>query len=89
VGSHGISFLPTVGWAERGSFSALGHGNSVPRCHFLWGTGTGILGPFLESAHRARSAGLLEFRDRHQVDELVISDGGVQGVHGTVLAPGW
>ncbi len=28
---HGIRFLPTVGWAERGDLRATGHGNSVPR----------------------------------------------------------
>lgn len=86
LASHGISFLPTVGWAERGSFSAEGHGNSVPRFHVAWGTGTGVVGPFVESAHRAVDAGLLDFYHRHRVDELVISAGRVQGVRGSVLA---
>jgi len=31
LAGHGIRFLPTVGWAERGDLSATGHGNSVPR----------------------------------------------------------
>lgn len=87
LGSLGISFLPTVGWAERGSFSASGHGNSVPRFHVAWGTGTGVVGPFVESARRARDAGLLTFYHRHRVDELRISDGRVRGVRGSVLAP--
>ena len=47
---HGITFLPTVGWAERGDLRADGHGNSVPRFHVAWGTGTGVVKPFAESA---------------------------------------
>ncbi len=31
LAGHGIRFLPTVGWAERGDLRATGHGNSVPR----------------------------------------------------------
>ena len=42
VNSHGITFLPTVGWAERGDLRSDGHGNSVPRFHVAWGTGTGV-----------------------------------------------
>lgn len=87
LASLGITFLPTVGWAERGSLSATGHGNSVPRFHVAWGTGTGVVGPFVESAQRARAAGLLTFYHRHRVDELRISDGRVQGVQGRILAP--
>lgn len=84
---HGISFLPTVGWAERGDLSATGHGNSVPRFHVAWGTGTGVVGPFTESALDAERRGLVKFHHRHRVDELVFSDGAVTGVRGAVLAP--
>nr|WP_055506775.1 FAD-binding dehydrogenase [Nonomuraea pusilla] len=84
--SHGISFLPTVGWAERGSLRAGGHGNSVPRFHVAWGTGTGVVAPFAASARRAAAAGLLSFHHRHRVDELVVTGGTVTGVRGTVLA---
>ncbi|WP_422743698.1 FAD-binding dehydrogenase [Mycobacterium sp. WMMD1722] len=84
---HGISFLPTVGWAERGDLSAAGHGNSVPRFHVAWGTGTGVVGPFTESALAAAQRGLVSFHHRHRVDELVVTDGAVTGVRGTVLAP--
>lgn len=84
---HGISFLPTVGWAERGDLSATGHGNSVPRFHVAWGTGTGIVGPFTDSALAAAQRGLVRLRHRHRVDELVFTDGAVTGVRGTVLAP--
>jgi predicted oxidoreductase len=43
----GIRFFPVVGWAERGGYTATGHGNSVPRFHIVWGTGPGILEPFV------------------------------------------
>lgn len=84
---HGIRFLPTVGWAERGDLRADGHGNSVPRFHVAWGTGTGVVEPFVKSALAAADRGLVTFRHRHRVDELVIADGAVTGVRGTVLAP--
>jgi predicted oxidoreductase len=85
--SHGITFLPTVGWAERGDLRADGHGNSVPRFHVAWGTGTGVVAPFVTSALAAADAGLLTFHHRHRVDELVFTGGAVTGVRGTVLAP--
>jgi len=84
---HGIKFLPTVGWAERGDLRADGHGNSVPRFHVAWGTGTGVVEPFVNSALAAAARGLVTFHHRHRVDELVIGNGAATGVRGTVLAP--
>ncbi|MFF5256154.1 FAD-binding dehydrogenase [Streptomyces leeuwenhoekii] len=83
---HGITFLPTVGWAERGDLTAHGHGNSVPRFHIAWGTGTGVVEPFVRYARQAARDGLLTFHHRHRVDELVVEGGAVRGVRGTVLA---
>ncbi|MFE9452865.1 FAD-binding dehydrogenase [Streptomyces sp. NPDC006739] len=83
---HGITLLPTVGWAERGDLRANGHGNSVPRFHIAWGTGTGVVEPFVRYARQAARDGLLTFYHRHQVDELVIEEGAARGVRGTVLA---
>jgi predicted oxidoreductase len=84
---HGISFLPTVGWAERGDLRSNGHGNSVPRFHVSWGTGTGVVEPFVNSALDAEKRGLVQFHHRHRVDDLVITGGTATGVRGTVLAP--
>ncbi|OIK26239.1 FAD-binding dehydrogenase [Streptomyces malaysiense] len=84
---HGIELLPTVGWAERGDLRADGHGNSVPRFHIAWGTGTGVVEPFVRYARQAARDGLLTFHHRHQVDELVVENGTARGVRGTVLAP--
>ncbi|MEU7384576.1 MULTISPECIES: FAD-binding dehydrogenase [unclassified Streptomyces] len=83
---HGVTLLPTVGWAERGDLRADGHGNSVPRFHIAWGTGTGVVEPFAAYALQAERDGLLTFHHRHRVDELVVRDGAVQGVRGTLLA---
>src|SRR5215213_792811 len=49
----GLRFFPIVGWAERGGYDARGPGNSVPRFHITWGTGPGVLAPFV---HRVREA---------------------------------
>lgn len=82
----GIKFLPFVGWAERGSGHAMGHGNSVPRFHLTWGTGPGIVELFTRPVGDAEREGLLRFAFRHRVDELVTDAGRVTGVRGMVLA---
>ena len=82
----GIRFFPVVGWAERGGYTATGHGNSVPRFHIVWGTGPGIVEPFIKIVQRAVSDGLVELRFRHRVDELTVLDGAVVGASGSVLA---
>ncbi|MFF0697823.1 FAD-binding dehydrogenase [Streptomyces tendae] len=87
LAGHGITFLPTVGWAERGDLRAGGHGNSVPRFHIAWGTGTGVVEPFVRYAKQAARDGLLTFHHRHRVDHLVVEGGTARGVRGTVLAP--
>ncbi|WP_312815933.1 FAD-binding dehydrogenase [Brevundimonas sp.] len=84
---NGISLTPMVGWAERGSGRADGHGNSVPRFHVAWGTGTGVSEPFAQSAREAADDGTLTFYHRHQVDDLIVEADKVTGVTGTVLAP--
>jgi uncharacterized protein len=83
----GLRVVPLVGWAERGDGRALGHGNSVPRFHLTWGTGPEVVRVFAEPVLAAEQRGLVSFAFRHQVDELVIEDGAVVGVRGTVLEP--
>ncbi|MGR6963687.1 FAD-binding dehydrogenase [Geodermatophilus sp. URMC 61] len=84
---QGIRFFPVVGWAERGGYTATGHGNSVPRFHIVWGTGPGIVEPFARRVRAAADRGALRLLFRHRVDELVVSGGAVTGVRGTVLEP--
>jgi predicted oxidoreductase len=83
----GHRVLPMVGWAERGDGSATGHGNSVPRFHITWGTGPGVVDAFANPVLEAEKAGLVQLAFRHQVDELMVEDGAVVGVRGSVLAP--
>lgn len=83
----GHRIFPVVGWAERGGYDAMGHGNSVPRFHVTWGTGPGIVEPFERRAREAANSGRLSFRFRHRVDALSITNGTVDGVSGAVLAP--
>ncbi|HVX08273.1 FAD-binding dehydrogenase [Humibacter sp.] len=85
--SKGIKLFPIVGWAERGSGTAGGHGNSVPRFHITWGTGPGLLQPFIDRVREGVSEGRAVLAHRHRVDELVVEDGAVVGVRGSVLAP--
>jgi predicted oxidoreductase len=84
---RGIRFFPVVGWAERGGYTATGHGNSVPRFHITWGTGPGIVEPFARKLREGIDAGLVTMLHRHRVDELVTENGAVVGARGAVLAP--
>ncbi|MGW0176068.1 FAD-binding dehydrogenase [Rhodococcus sp. NPDC003322] len=83
----GLRVMPNVGWAERGGGLATGHGNSVPRFHITWGTGPEVVRVFREPVLEAAARGLVTFRYRHQVDELIVENGAAVGVRGTVLAP--
>lgn len=82
--SRGLQTFPLVGWAERGGYGALGHGNSVPRFHITWGTGPAIVDVF---ARRLVGEPRVRFAHRHRVDELIVSEGAVVGVRGAVLEP--
>ncbi|KOS71615.1 FAD-binding dehydrogenase [Lysinibacillus contaminans] len=84
--SFGIKFFPVVGWAERGGSLAGGHGNSVPRFHIVWGTGPGIIKPFVDKVKKAIEAGFIDFKPRHRVDEFMQQEGRITGISGTVLA---
>lgn len=83
----GHRFLKLVGWPERGGHGANGPGNSVPRFHITWGAGPGVLEPFVFLAGEARKRGTLEFRFRHRVDQIDVTNGAASGISGTVLEP--
>lgn len=83
----GHRFFPVVGWAERGGWSATSHGNSVPRFHITWGTGPGVVEPFERRAREAETSGRIRFLWRHRVDRLVMTNGTVTGVAGSILVP--
>lgn len=82
----GVRWFPLVQWAERGGHATHGRGNTVPRFHITWGTGPGLLEPFVRAARDARAAGRLEVRFRRRVTEIVVTNGTVSGVRADVLA---
>ncbi len=83
----GMRWFPVVGWAERGGAHAHGHGNSVPRFHVTWGTGPGVLEPFLRRVNEHRNAGRIDIRFRHQASRIVRTGGVISGVAGEILEP--
>jgi predicted oxidoreductase len=82
---RGVRFFPVVGWAERGGYGATGPGNSVPRFHITWGTGPGLIDPFIKRLRGAEEKGLVTFRFRHRVSELTSTSGTIDGLRGEVL----
>ncbi|MFD5317189.1 FAD-binding dehydrogenase [Streptomyces sp. NPDC127098] len=85
--AHGIRIFPVVGWAERGAADGAGPGNSVPRFHITWGTGPGVLAPFVRRLREGVARGLVETRFRHRVTGLGRTAGVVDTVTGEVLVP--
>lgn len=85
--AQGMRFFPVVGWAERGGYGATGPGNSVPRFHVTWGTGPGVIAPFVRRVRAGESRGVVKLRFRHRVSELTMTNGVVDGVRGEILEP--
>jgi uncharacterized protein len=85
--AQGLRFFPVVGWAERGGYGAIGHGNSVPRFHVTWGTGPAVVAPFVRRVRAAADSGLIMLKFRHRVNEVSQSGGVVDGVRGEILEP--
>ncbi|MQA80733.1 MAG: FAD-binding dehydrogenase [Streptosporangiales bacterium] len=83
--AQGVRWFPLVQWAERGGYGADGHGNTVPRFHVTWGTGPGIIAPFVRRVHAGADEGRVDLRFRHRVTGLTTTDGAVDGVTGEVL----
>ncbi|MEU6867987.1 FAD-binding dehydrogenase [Streptomyces sp. NPDC046876] len=85
--ARGVRFFPVVGWAERGGYDALGHGNSVPRFHITWGTGPGLVEPFERRVRAGAARGLVQLRFRHRVTGLSRTGGALDTVTGEILRP--
>ncbi|MFD8413366.1 FAD-binding dehydrogenase [Streptomyces sp. NPDC059650] len=85
--AQGVRFFPVVGWAERGGYGALGHGNSVPRFHITWGTGPGLVEPFARRVRSGADRGLVRLGFRHRVTGLSRTAGALDTVTGELLEP--
>jgi predicted oxidoreductase len=83
--NKGVRWFPIVGWAERGGSAALGHGNSVPRFHVTWGTGPGVIEPFVRRVRAAAAQGQIRLTFRHRVTDIHVTNGTVNGVSGEIL----
>jgi uncharacterized protein len=59
----------------------------VPRFHITWGTGPGVIAPFVARVREGAQQGLVTFKFRHRVNALTRTNGAVDGVHGDILAP--
>jgi predicted oxidoreductase len=79
----GVRLFPLVQWAERGGYTAPGHGNTVPRFHLVWGTGPALVEPFAERVLHSRR---VRIRARHRVTSIEAGTSGVC-VSGSVLEP--
>ena len=80
--SRACGLFPVVGWAERGGYLATGHGNSVPRFHVTWGTGPGVVEPFVRRVREASKRGLVDAALPPPGQRLTVTDGVVDGVRG-------
>ena len=79
----GVRWFPLVQWAERGGYTAPGHGNSVPRFHVTWGTGPGLVEPFAERVLQSRR---VRIRARHRVTAVEPGADRIR-VSGVILEP--
>src|SRR5512142_2967492 len=77
--AQGMRWFPLVQWAER-------RGSSVPRFHITWGTGPGVIEPFVRRVRAHSTAGRVNLRFRHRVTALLREGGAVVGVSGDLLA---
>ena len=84
---QGIALFPIPGWAERGGYQVGGHGNSVPRFHLIWGSGPGVLVPFVRRVTEHVRSGRIQLKYRHRVTELIRDGAAVTGVSGEILEP--
>lgn len=85
--SMGIKLTPMLGWAERGGSMSSSHGNSVPRFHITWGTGPGLINPFIDYVLKKEKEGQFKFLSRHQVTHIDIQNNQIRGISGNILEP--
>lgn len=82
-----VKLTPVLGWAERGGTSASAHGNSVPRFHVTWGTGPGLLEPFIKYVFKKEKENQFTFLPRHQVTNISIENNQIKHIEGNILEP--
>lgn len=83
--SKKISFLPILNWPERGLHKP---GNTVPRWHVTWGTGSEIIAKVLAALEKHPNRKNLEVMFEHEVSGFDVEGGRVVGVHGKKMTGG-
>lgn len=76
---RGVRFLPLPHWIERGQFTP---GNSLPRFHIPWGTGSGLIQKIVATLELHPQRRNLSLLFGHRVDELIVADDRVIGCRG-------
>ncbi len=82
---HGVGFLPSIMWPERGFFA---QGNSLPRYHIVWGTGHGCTSALIERLQAHKNRERLEILFNHRAGSIDRSAGRVSGVSGEIAGSG-
>ncbi|MGC8492023.1 MAG: FAD-dependent oxidoreductase [Syntrophobacteraceae bacterium] len=80
-----VSFLPLVNWAERGLFQP---GNSVPRWHIAWGTGSEIIRRLFLALEAHPKRQNLQMVFDCEVNSIDLAGGRVTGVAGRQMESG-
>ena len=75
----GVTFMPVVHWVERGLFKP---GNSVPRFHMVWGTGSELIKLITEKLFSHSNAKNLMIKYHCKVEEIQSKNGCVTGISG-------
>lgn len=77
---QGIKFFPVVHWVERGLFKP---GNTVPRFHMVWGTGSELTNVLIKKLFdHPKAASHLNIIYEHKVEELLTEGSKIIGVSG-------
>jgi predicted oxidoreductase len=76
---RGIRFFPVVNWVERGEY---GPGNSLPRYHFVWGTGYELTRKLVARLKHPQHQKYLTIKHDHNVTALRQSGNRISGCDG-------
>lgn len=74
-----IKFLPLLNWPERGLYRT---GNSLPRWHVTWGTGSEIISKMIHAIEHHQNYKKLNIHFEHEVSGFKKMNGRVIGVYG-------
>jgi predicted oxidoreductase len=76
---RGVKFFPVVHWVERGLYRP---GNSVPRFHLIWGTGSELIHKLKKRLYSHPKVKNLKLYFSHKVENFLIKNNRVEGVQG-------